>query len=73
MSLQCVTGITRVRDRFTLLCGQEATYMEDRIEKANDHKKEWVVPELKKIDVAEITAADGFFNDDGDGEGPSSS
>jgi hypothetical protein len=47
--------------------------MEDRIEKANDHKKEWVVPELKKIDVAEITAADGFFTDDGDGQGPSSS
>ncbi len=43
--------------------------MEDRIENTVKNKKEWLAPELKKIDVEEITA-NGFLNeDDGDGEG----
>jgi hypothetical protein len=47
--------------------------MEDRIEMIANNQNEWVAPVLKKIDVEEITQADGFFTDDGDGQGPSSS
>jgi hypothetical protein len=47
--------------------------MQDHIENTVDTQKEWVAPELKKINVEEITQADGFFTDDGDGQGPSAS
>ncbi|HET6207608.1 MAG TPA: hypothetical protein VFD98_12420 [Terracidiphilus sp.] len=47
--------------------------MEDRIQETNETKKEWFAPELKKVDVEEITSNDGFFTDDGDGMGPSDS
>lgn len=47
--------------------------MEDRIDNSAQNKKEWIAPELKKIDVEEITEADGFFSDDADGQGPSES
>ena len=47
--------------------------MEDRIEEIVHNQKELTTPELKKIDIEEVTSADGFFTDDGDGQGPSSS
>lgn len=39
--------------------------MEDRREDKAETKKDWVTPELKKIDVQEVTAA----GSEGDGDG----
>jgi hypothetical protein len=39
--------------------------MEDRFDAASEPKKEWVAPELKKIDVEEITASGGGPTFDG--------
>jgi hypothetical protein len=42
--------------------------MENRFDTAPEPRKEWVAPELKKIDVEEITASGGTtFNSDGGG------
>lgn len=42
--------------------------MEDRIQESKESRADWVAPELKKIDIEELTA-DGFDNDS-DGIGP---
>ena len=47
--------------------------MEDRVEDVVETKKEWVAPELKKIDVEKITADNGFFAPDSTDAGPSDS
>jgi hypothetical protein len=39
--------------------------MQDRTENTVDTQKEWVAPELKKIDLDEITAAGVAGDDDG--------
>jgi len=35
------------------------------VETSLEPRKEWVTPELKKIDIDQITAAGGGLNDDG--------
>jgi hypothetical protein len=47
--------------------------MEDRVADVVEIKKEWVAPELKKIDVEKITADEGFFQPDSTDMGPSDS
>jgi hypothetical protein len=47
--------------------------MEVRIESIVETRKEWNAPELKKIDVEEITADGGFFQADSVDMGPSDS
>ena len=47
--------------------------MEDRIEKIVETRKEWIAPELKKIDLEKITADLGFQDDDSTDKGPSAS
>jgi hypothetical protein len=47
--------------------------MEVRIENIVETRKEWNEPELKKIDVEEITADAGFFSPDSTDQGPSDS
>jgi hypothetical protein len=47
--------------------------MEDRVADVVETKKEWVAPELKKIDVEKITADNGFFDPDSTDVGPSDS
>jgi hypothetical protein len=42
--------------------------MQDRIQESKEARKDWVAPELKKIDIDELTA-DGFSNES-DGIGP---
>lgn len=42
--------------------------MDDHNQKTNEIRKEWVSPDLKKIDIEEITA-NGFM-DSSDGDGP---
>jgi hypothetical protein len=39
--------------------------MEDCLEAKVETKKEWVAPELKKIDVAEVTSLNTSGDDDG--------
>jgi len=39
--------------------------MEHQFDATSEPRKEWVAPELKKIDVEEITAALGGHADDG--------
>jgi hypothetical protein len=41
--------------------------MEDRFDTAIEPRKEWVAPELKKIDVEEITAGSLSAGHDGPG------
>jgi hypothetical protein len=41
--------------------------MDAIIETSLEPRKEWVTPELKKIDIDQITAAGGGFFDDGNG------
>jgi hypothetical protein len=41
--------------------------MDDLIETSLGPREEWVTPELKKIDIDQISAADGAFNSDGAG------
>ena len=38
--------------------------MEDRLE-VDETRKEWIAPELKKIDVAEVTSLSSSGDDDG--------
>ncbi len=42
--------------------------MQDHIQESKEARKDWVTPELKKIDIEELTA-DGF-NNESDGIGP---
>ena len=42
--------------------------MQDRMQESKETRNEWVTPELKKIDIEELTA-DGFDNES-DGIGP---
>jgi hypothetical protein len=42
--------------------------MENRFDTAPEPRKEWVAPELKKIDVEEITAGGGGGGPDGNGQ-----
>ena len=42
--------------------------MQDLIQETKEARKDWIAPELKKIDIEELTA-DGFDNDS-DGIGP---
>jgi hypothetical protein len=39
--------------------------MESPVEFTPEMRKEWAAPELKKVDVEEITAAGGYTNGDG--------
>jgi hypothetical protein len=41
--------------------------MESSVDMSLESRKEWTAPELKKIDVEEITAAGGMTNEDGPG------
>jgi hypothetical protein len=41
--------------------------IDDLIETSLEPREEWVTPELKKIDIDQISAADGAFNSDGAG------
>jgi hypothetical protein len=41
--------------------------MEDRIETTPETRKEWIAPELKKIDIEQITAAGTNVFGDGPG------
>lgn len=43
--------------------------MQSRVETNVEPRKEWVAPELKKIDVEVITAGSSTPNSDGDGTG----
>ena len=47
--------------------------MEDHVATVVETKKEWVAPELKKIDVEKVTADAGFFDADSTDKGPSDS
>jgi hypothetical protein len=47
--------------------------MDALIETSLEPRKEWATPELKKIDIAIITANGPFVNDDSQGGGPSAS
>jgi hypothetical protein len=38
--------------------------MEDRLDQVVEAKKEWLLPELKKIDVEKLTAANVAGDDD---------
>jgi hypothetical protein len=40
--------------------------MDAFVETSLEPRKEWVTPELKKIDIDQITAAGGGFTADGD-------
>ena len=41
--------------------------MDSFVETSLEPRKNWATPELKKIDIDQITAAGGGFNDDGNG------
>jgi hypothetical protein len=47
--------------------------MGDRAADAIETKKEWIAPELRKVDVEKITADEGFFQPDSTDMGPSDS
>ena len=65
--LESVTSITNVQDENMMLFQREVT-MENRPEVEVETRKEWIAPELKKIDLEQLTAGTALAGDN-DGAG----
>jgi hypothetical protein len=50
-----------------MVLSQQGVTMENCLEEKVETKKEWIAPELKKIDLEQLTAGDIGGDDDGAG------